>query len=152
MLINGRPENDKSDLELKQPEIFSKNGHQNIRDVTGDSSLLIGRLNDLHSYHYTQPADDTVFMNPKITIKTHYVKGGQQNARCKSGNPNGKKAKRIGPTIGGGLVKANALSKGGDKIYRLPSISKCLEHEILPRSSLMLKQICEIGKCSILLI
>jgi len=32
-----------------------------------------------------------------------------------------------------------------DKIYRLPSLSKCLEHEILPKSSLMLKQICEIA-------
>ena len=89
-----------------------------------------------------QRVPDTNYANPKITIKAHFVKPKGQGARCMSGNP--KKKKRLGATIGADLVRGKG-PKGGDKIYRLPSISKCLEHEILPRSSLMLKQICEIA-------
>jgi hypothetical protein len=52
-------------------------------------------------------------------------------------NPGGKRKK---------LVKHKNQSKDPkEKIYRLPSLSKCLEHEILPKSSMMLKQICEIA-------
>lgn len=44
------------------------------------------------------------------------------------------------------MVKQHRKSRDTkEKIYRLPSLSKCLEHEILPKSSMMLKQICEIA-------
>jgi hypothetical protein len=43
------------------------------------------------------------------------------------------------------LVKHKKSRDTKEKIYRLPSLSKCLEHEILPKSSMMLKQICEIA-------
>ena len=51
-------------------------------------------------------------------------------------NPGGKRKK---------LVKNKKSRDTKEKIYRLPSLSKCLEHEILPKSSMMLKQICEIA-------
>ena len=51
-------------------------------------------------------------------------------------NPGGKRKK---------LVKHKKSRDTKEKIYRLPSLSKCLEHEILPKSSMMLKQICEIA-------
>jgi hypothetical protein len=43
------------------------------------------------------------------------------------------------------VVKHKKSRDTKEKIYRLPSLSKCLEHEILPKSSMMLKQICEIA-------
>jgi hypothetical protein len=81
-------------------------------------------------------------------VKNHYVKETKKG-RCLSGDPqliNKKKKPRKAAT----KLKAFPGGQGSytyknDKVYRLPSISKCLEHEILPRSSLMLKQICEIA-------
>lgn len=70
--------------------------------------------------------------NNKIVIKSHYVHERAVHS-ARSANPERRK-----------LIQRKTLSKG-EMIYRLPSLSKCLQHEILPRSSLMLKQICEIG-------
>ena len=33
----------------------------------------------------------------------------------------------------------------GERIYRLPSLSKCLQNEILPKNSAMIRQICELA-------
>jgi len=89
-----------------------------------------------------QRVPDPNYANPTITIKAHFVKSKAPGGRCLSGNP--KKKKRSSAAIAADFSRGK-VPKEGDKIYRLPSISKCLEHEILPRSSLMLKQICEIA-------
>ena len=74
-------------------------------------------------------------MKPYYSSKEGLTAGGQgQTTRAQTGKP--KKRNRQ-------TKSSHVLNK--DKIYRLPSLSKCLEHEILPKSSLMLKQICEIA-------
>jgi len=80
----------------------------------------------------------SALINPKITIKAHYVREKMPTGRSASGG--------VGPLFTAQkkrkFIKGNIIDVGtgkGEKIYRLPSISKCLEHEILPKSSMMLK-------------
>jgi len=88
--------------------------------------------------------ENELSFNPKITIKPYYSNAegltvmGPQGNRAQTGKPAKKRNTQ---------AKSHRNNKvlNKDKIYRLPSLSKCLEHEILPKSSLMLKQICEIA-------
>eukprot|EP00347_Sterkiella_histriomuscorum_P023067 403336077 len=41
--------------------------------------------------------------------------------------------------------KQEFQEQNSNKLYRLPSLSKCLEHEILPKNSIMLRQLCELA-------
>lgn len=92
---------------------------------------------------------DLNFVNPKITIKTQYVKA-PQTARSFSGGLGAITTRSNGDFplkekhVKKKLIKRKHMGKG-DMIYRLPSISKCLEHDILPKNTMMLKQICEIA-------
>lgn len=88
--------------------------------------------------------ENELSFNPKITIKPYYSKAegltvmGPQANRAQTGKPAKKRNTHA-------KSQRNNKVFNKDKIYRLPSLSKCLEHEILPKSSLMLKQICEIA-------
>jgi hypothetical protein len=76
--------------------------------------------------------------HPKITVKPLYIQNGagvgsgqaSLTARAQT-NPGGNRRKK--------LVKEKTARDHKEKIYRLPSLSKCLENEILPKSSMMLK-------------
>ena len=117
------------------------NGQRQRNHSVHDKPMMLPQQSLQDAYSKMDSKVDFNIFHPKITVKPlmQNAAGGlgqvSLTARAQT-NPGGKRKK---------LVKQKKSRDNKEKIYRLPSLSKCLEHEILPKSSMMLKQICEIA-------